>query len=283
MPKSFLIRLSAALVCCGGAWIAYTQAPQPSKLTTIKLTDDLYVIHNDYVPGNTTCLITNEGVILVDDKFPQDADNIVAEVKKLSAQPIKYVISTHHHGDHTGGNPRLQQLGAQVISTEEARQNMIDGKQPGLPAVTFEHHASLWLGGKDVEMYHFGRAHTNGDAVVLFPAQRVLAAGDMFTYGDDVPELIDYAGGGSAKEWTPTLDSALQLDFDNVVPGHGPLVKKADMKKFRDSTLRFRNRVHELVTQKKSRADIEKVMRSEFHWVDLHVMFSLDGAIAEMQ
>ena len=283
MPKSFLIRLSAALVCCGGAWIAYTQAPQPSKLTTIKLTDDLYVIHNDYVPGNTTCLITNEGVILVDDKFPQDADNIVAEVKKLSAQPIKYVISTHHHGDHTGGNPRLQQLGAQVISTEEARQNMIDGKQPGLPAVTFEHHASLWLGGKDVEMYHFGRAHTNGDAVVLFPAQRVLAAGDMFTYGDDVPELIDYAGGGSGKEWTSTLDSALKLNFDRVVPGHGNVTTRQEMQKYRQSTLDLRNRVHEMIVQKKTRADVEKMLRSQFHFADLHIARSLDGLMVEMQ
>ena len=283
MPKSFLIRLSAALVCCGGAWIAYTQAPQPSKLTTIKLTDDLYVIHNDYVPGNTTCLITNEGVILVDDKFPQDADNIVAEVKKLSAQPIKYVISTHHHGDHTGGNPRLQQLGAQVISTEEARQNMIDGKQPGLPAVTFEHHASLWLGGKDVEMYHFGRAHTNGDAVVLFPAQRVLAAGDMFTYGDDVPELIDYAGGGSGKEWTSTLDSALKLNFDRVVPGHGNVTTRQEMQKYRQGTLNLRNSVHEMIVQKKTKADVEKMLRSDFHFADLHISRSLDGLMVEMQ
>jgi len=283
MPKSFLIRLSAALVCCGGAWIAYTQAPQPSKLTTIKLTDDLYVVHNDYVPGNTTCLITNEGVILVDDKFPQDADNIVAEVKKLSAQPIKYVISTHHHGDHTGGNPRLQQLGAQVMSTEEARQNMIDGKQPGLPAVTFEHHASLWLGGKDVEMYHFGRAHTNGDAVVLFPAQRVLAAGDMFTYGDDVPELIDYAGGGSGKEWTSTLDSALKLNFDRVVPGHGNVTTRQEMQKYRQSTLNLRNSVHEMIVQKKTKADVEKMLRSQFHFADLHIARSLDGLMVEMQ
>jgi glyoxylase-like metal-dependent hydrolase (beta-lactamase superfamily II) len=283
MLKSLLIRFSAALLCCGGAWIAYTQAPEPSKLTTIKLTDDLYVIHNDYVPGNTTCLITNEGVILVDDKFPQDADNIVAEVKKLSAQPIKYVISTHHHGDHTGGNPRLQQIGAQVISTEEARQNMIDGKQPGLPSVTFEHHASLWLGGKDVEMYHFGRAHTNGDAVVLFRAQRVLAAGDMFTYGDDVPELIDYAGGGSGKEWTSTLDSALKLDFDRVVPGHGNVATRQEMQKYRQSTLDLRNRVHEMIAQKKTKADVEKMLRADFHFADLHVARSLDGLMVEMQ
>jgi len=283
MRKTFLIRFSMLLLCGGGAWLAYTQAPQPSKLDVVKLTDDLYVIHNDYVPGNTTALITKQGLVLVDDKFPQDADNIVAEVKKLTNQPIKYVISTHHHGDHTGGNPKLQQLGAQVISSEEARQNMVDGNQPGLPNVTFEHHATLHLGGKIAEIYHFGRAHTNGDSVVLFPAQRALAAGDLFTFGDDVPELIDYAGGGSGKEWTSTLDSALKLDFDRVVPGHGPVTNKQQMQKYRQSTLTLRDRVHEMIVQKKTKADVEKMLRTEFHFADLHIARSLDGLMVEMQ
>jgi glyoxylase-like metal-dependent hydrolase (beta-lactamase superfamily II) len=272
-----------SVLCCGGLWLAYTQAPQPSKLNVVKLTDDLYVIHNDYVPGNTTALITNEGVVLVDDKFPQDADNIVSEVKKLTNQPIKYIVSTHHHGDHTGGNPRLQQLGAQVVSTEEARQNMVDGQQPGLSNVTFEHHATIYLGGETAELYHWGRAHTNGDAVVLFPAQQVLASGDMFTYGDDVPELIDYSGGGSGKEWTTTLDSALKLNFDRVVPGHGNVTTKAEMQKYRQSTLTLRNRVHDMVAQKKTRADVEKMLRTGFHFADLHIARSLDGLMVEMQ
>jgi cyclase len=286
MKNTLTARLLLAGAMAAAMCVAYLHAQfgnAPSKLNTIKITDDLFVIHNDFVPGNTTALVTNDGVLLVDDKFEIDYPNIVAEVKKLTSQPIKYVVNTHHHGDHSGSNAKMQALNVQVVASEQARDNMVDGKMPGLPTMVFDHHAHIYLGGKNVELYHFGRAHTNGDVVVLFPAQRTLAAGDMFTYGDDVPELIDYAGGGSAKEWTPTLDSALQLEFDNVVPGHGPLVKKADMRKFRDSTLRFRNRVHELVVEKKSRADIEKVMRSEFHWADLHVMFSLDGAIAEMQ
>lgn len=267
----------------GGVWIAYTQAPQPSKLDVVKLDNDLYAIHNDYVPGNTTVLITNEGVILVDDKFPQDGDNVIAEVKKLTNQPIKYVINTHHHGDHTGSNPRMQQVGAQLVSSEEARQNMVDGKQPGLPNVTFQHQAHIYLGGKNVEMYHYGRAHTNGDAVVLFPAQRVLASGDIFAYGDATPELIDYSGGGSGKEWTSTLDSALKLDFDRVVPGHGVVTTKQEMRKFRDSTLTLRNRVHEMMVQKKTRPEVEKMLRAEFHFADLHIQRSLDGLMVEMQ
>ena len=123
----------------------------------------------------------------------------------------------------------------------------------------------------------------NGDVVVLFRAQRALAAGDMFTFGDATPELVDYSGGGSSKEWTGTLDSALDLDFDAVVPGHGAVTTKQEMRKFRDSTLRLRNRVHELIGQKKSHDDIAKMLREEFHWADLHLQLGLDGIIAENQ
>ncbi len=245
--------------------------------------DDLYVIHNDFVPGNTTALVTNAGVVLVDDKFEIDHNNIMAEVKKITSQPVKYVVNTHHHADHSGGNASLQKMNVEVVASEQARQNMVDGKQPGLPSVTFDRDARIHLGGKDVQLYHFGRAHTNGDVVVYFPADRALAAGDMFTYGNDVPELIDYSGGGSGKEWTHTLDQALMLDFDTVVPGHGPVTNRGEMKKFRDSTLNLRNRVHEMLSQKKSRDEVANMLRSEFHWADLHLQMGLDGALAEMR
>ena len=255
----------------------------PAKLDTVKVRDDLYVIHNDYVPGNTTALITNAGVVLVDDKFEVDHDAIMTELKKITSQPVKYVINTHHHGDHSGGNAKMQQMNAVVIASENAVDNMLEAKQPGLPTIAVERHAHIRLGGKNVEIYHFGRSHTNGDVVVLFPAQRALAAGDMFTYGDATPQLIDYAGGGSSKEWTSTLDSVLALDFDAVVPGHGTVTTKQELRKFRDSTLKLRTRVHELVVQKKTRDDISKMLQSEFHWAELHLARGLDGIIAENQ
>ena len=105
----------------------------------------------------------------------------------------------------------------------------------------------------------------------------------MFTFGDATPQLIDYAGGGSAKEWTGTLDSVLQLDFDTVVPGHGNVTTKPDMAKFRDSTLTLRNRIHEMIVQKKSRDDIAQMLRKEFHWEQLHLDRGLDGALAELR
>ena len=287
MKPNTVARVSLVFLLAGGLWMAHAYGQQfgaqPAKLDLVKLKDDLYVIHNDFVPGNSTALITNEGVVLVDDKFDVDYNNIVAELKKVTDKPIKYVINTHHHGDHSGGNVKAQQMNAQVVASEEAYDNMVDGKQPGLPTVAFQHHAHIYLGGKNVELYHFGRAHTNGDVVVLFPAQRTLAAGDMFTFGDATPQLIDYSGGGSAKEWTPTLDSVLDLEFDTVVPGHGVVTTKQEMRKFRESTLRLRNRIHEMIVQKKTRDEIAKMLQAEFHWAQLHLDRGLDGALAELQ
>jgi cyclase len=276
-------RLAVAASLCGALWMAQLYGQQAAKLNLVKVKDDLYVIHNDYVPGNSTALVTNDGVVLVDDKFEVDHDNIIAELKKITDKPIRYVINTHHHADHSGGNARLQQMNVQIVASEQARENMVDGNQPGLPNVVFDQHARVYLGGKSVDLYHYGRAHTNGDVVVYFRADRALAAGDMFTYGDATPQLIDYAGGGSAKEWTQTLDQALELDFEAVVPGHGDVTTKQEMRKFRDSTLKLRNRIHELLVQKKTRDDIARMLQSEFHWAQLHLDRGLDGAMAELQ
>src|SRR5581483_702601 len=108
MRRSVLLRSCAAILFCGAGWLAYTQnqkAPPPLKIDKVK--EDLYVILGD--GGNSTVYVTNEGVILVDDKFDRDHDEIMAKVKSVTDKPIKYVLNTHHHGDHTGGNPKIMQ------------------------------------------------------------------------------------------------------------------------------------------------------------------------------
>jgi glyoxylase-like metal-dependent hydrolase (beta-lactamase superfamily II) len=289
------LRLAILLLLCAAMWAAFVHAQQlgqdAAKQHLVKIKDDLYVVHNDFVPGNTTALITDEGVVLVDDKFAVDHDSIVAEVKTITDRPIRYVINTHHHADHSGGNLKMQAMNVQVISSENARENMTgsprDGlfidAQPGLPTVTFDDHMQIHLGGKRVELHYFGRAHTNGDIVVYFPDARTLASGDIFTFGDATPQLIDYAGGGSAKEWTRTLDSAMMLDFDTVVPGHGNVTTRQEMRRFRDSTLAVRNRVHEMIVQKKTRDEIAAMLRTDYHWVPLLLDRSLDGLLGELQ
>ena len=275
--------LAALGLLLAGAYVHAQFGTEPAKLSVQKLRDDIFVIRNDYVPGNTTAMVTNEGVVLVDDKFDIDHANILAQLKTVTNQPIKYVINTHHHGDHSGSNAKMQAMGVQVVASQQARDHMVDGNQPGLPNMTFDGHASLFLGGKRVDLYHFGRAHTSGDMVVLFPAQRVLAAGDMFTVGADVPELVDYPGGGSAKEWPVTLDGVLTLDFDAVVPGHGMVVDKAAMRTYRATAERLKNRVHEMIVKKASRDDISKMLRAEFSYADFHINASLDGLLVELR
>jgi cyclase len=283
--RSRIALVTVLCVALLGAYVHGRQFPsQPSKLDITKVKDDLFVIYNEVVPGNTTVLVTPEGVVLVDDKFPQDAQNILAMVKTVTNQPVKYVVNTHHHGDHTGGNATFQAAGAVIVASENARQNMQDARMPGPPVISFDRSAVITLGGKRVELYYFGRAHTNGDTVVYFPAQRALAAGDMYTFGTATPQLIDYAGGGSAKEWTKTLDGVLTLDFDTVVPGHGArTTTREEMRKFRDSTLALRTRVSQLIQKKAPREEIRAVLMKEFNWADLHMNRGFDGMLAELQ
>src|SRR4029434_9865073 len=129
-----------------GAYVHAQFGNTPAKLDTIKLKDDLFVIHNDFVPGNTTVLVTNEGVVLVDDKFEIDHENIMAQLKKITNQPVKYVINTHYHGDHSGGNAKLQALGAQVVTSENARAKMVDVKQSGQANITLENNLCVYVG-----------------------------------------------------------------------------------------------------------------------------------------
>jgi len=278
--------LSVAGLVLGCALMPYANAQfgtEPAKLDLIKLQDDLYVIHNEIVPGNVTALITDDGVLLVDDKYEIDHDNLMAMLKTVTDQPVKYVINTHVHDDHSGGNAKLQGADALVVASDQARVRMVAADRSGLPDVTVRDSATLYIGGKRVEIYWFGRSHTDGDVVVLFPEHRALAAGDMYTVGEGLPQLINYADGGSAKEWTATVERALMLDFDTVIPGHGLPVTKADMQEFRDSTVRLRELVSEMVKQNKAKAEIDAAMRAEFGWQDFHVQISLDGLINEMR
>ena len=141
----------------------YAQAQfggQPSKLELIKVRDDIYVISNVAVPGLVTALITNEGVLLVDDKFEIDHDNIIAMLKTVTNQPVKYVINTHYHGDHSGGNAKLQAIGTLAVASIEARASMVAANQSGQPNITVGEHPTIHIGGKTVEIHKVGRAHT---------------------------------------------------------------------------------------------------------------------------
>lgn len=283
MKKNVWLHLSVAALGCVALSAQAQFGTEPSELELIKLKDDLYVIHGAYVPGNVTALITNEGVILVDDDFDVDHDNLMKKLREVTNQPVKYVINTHYHNDHSGGNAKLKADGTLAVASVAARKRMFAASPQDAVNITVEPHGAVYLGGKVAEIYYFGRGHTDGDVVVLFPEHRTLAAGDLFTNGEGLPELVDHAGGGSAKEWTGTLDKVLALEFDTVIPGHGSVTNKQALRDYRGSTQRMTELLTQMVRQNKSRADVEAVLRKDFGFQDFHIMMSLDGLINEMR
>jgi cyclase len=290
MSRTLLVRLSFGILALAGAWIAYTQNPQtPPQLSMEKLKDDLYVIIGD--GGNVAVYITNEGVILIDDKFERDYSDIMAKVKSVTAQPVKYVLNTHQHGDHTGGNEKMFGASAEIISHSNARANMVEQKMPGLARVVFTDETEVFLGGKEVRARYFGRGHTNGDVAIYFPALRVLHTGDLFTVGMSsapvtIAPFIDYSGKGSAMEWTKTLDGIMKSgwDFDVVIPGHGPISKREDLVKYRQNFETMRNKVTSMLHDGKGKDDLTKMLKSDFGWADGgNGMRQLDAMIAELK
>jgi len=286
MSRTLFARASLGVLLLMGCWIAYTQNQgAPPQLTLNKVKDDLFEIEGD--GGNVAVYVTGEGVILVDDKFEQDYEGIVAKVKSVTDQPVKYVLSTHHHSDHSGGNVKFLPT-AEIISTANARANIVEHKQPGAPAnmtparVVFTQECSVFLGGKEVRARYFGRGHTNGDAFVYFPALRTLHTGDMMA---GVTPLIDYTGGGSVVEWTKTLDEVLKLDFDTVIPGHGPVTTRSGLLAYRNNIEKLRNRAAAMIREGKSQEDVGKVMIAEFNWAPngMQMNWSLPGMMKELR
>src|SRR5580704_7321946 len=285
MSRTLLTRISACLLFLALAWFAFTQTPAPAKLTVNKVKDDLYEIEGD--GGNVAVYITDEGVILIDDKFDRDHEGIVEQVKSITNQPIKYIINTHYHSDHSGGNTKFLPT-AEIISTANARTNILEHKQsnaaPGMsPArITFTTETAVYLGGKEVRAYFLGRGHTNGDAVIYFPALRTLHTGDLMA---GTSPLIDYNGGGSVVEWTKTLDAALKLDFDTVIPGHGAITNKAGLMTYRNNVEKMRTRVSGLIHQGMSQDEVAKFMETEYKWApnSLQQQWSVPGMMAELK
>lgn len=261
MNRTVLVRSAAAVLALLGAWTAYTQNPRtPGEMQVSKLKDDLYLIRSTG-SGNVAVYITGEGVILVDDKFEEDHENLLAAVKSITNQPVRYVMSTHQHGDHAGGNARLLPM-AEIIVHKNARANMVTLKQPGLPRLTFADEAQVFLGGKEARIHHFGRGHTNGDAVVYFPALRLIHTGDLFVNG---PYFIpNYPDGGSLKDWPSTIAEVLKWDFDVVIPGHGPMATRDDLIKFRNRLEAMWNSAGALIRQGKNNDDVSKMLRADF-------------------
>lgn len=260
-PARVVLVLAAFCAIVAGGLAGQEKKPAaPMRIEKVK--DNLYVLRGPFnrcapngcggrygddgllhEAGDVAVRVTPEGLILVDDKYQENVAEILKQIRDISTQPVKYLLNTHHHTDHAGGDETFTNL-TEVIAHSNVRQNFLKNKQPGAPRVVFTDQASVFLGGVEVRAYYFGRGHTNGDAVIYFPDLRVVHTGDLITEGMPV---MDYPNGASAVEWVKVLDEILKLDFDIVIPGHGRLLAKDNVRSDRQKLVTMNQRMTDLV------------------------------------
>jgi len=189
--------------------------------------------------ANTAVRVTPDGLIVVDTKNPStETNNIFAalntQLKMISPLPVKYILNTHHHPDHTGNNGALVDLGAKVVGLEALKANMAADPRTaqitGRPTETFAKDYVLKFGGVQVDAHHLGNAHTNDDTVVYFPDLKIAMISDTVT---DTNPVVDWANGGSVLGWKASLEAILKLDFETAIPGRGEPRPKADVAAFK--------------------------------------------------
>jgi cyclase len=226
--------VSAALVAA--AAIAVTQQDfSQAEVKVIKVAGSVYMLETPGV-GNIGVTVGDDGVLIVDDQDAQLVPKILDAVKSISDKPIKYVLNTHWHGDHTGGNELLGKTAPIIAHTNVRRRLGADGKPPApkgaLPVITFDDRLVVHINGEDVRAIHFPKGHTDGDAVVFFTKSNVVHMGDDF-FAECFP-FIDLASGGSVKGLIANVDKILeQLPADvKVIPGHGPVSTADDLRAY---------------------------------------------------
>ena len=227
-----------ALVVVGGLAIVNAQPkPEEPKVVTVeKVKDNLFVLRGG--GGNTAVLVMANGVAVVDAKNPGWGQPILAKIKELTPKPVSLLINTHTHGDHVSGNVEFP-ASVDVVVQDNTRTNMEkmpifkEHNNAGMAKRTFKDKMTIGQGADQIDLYYFGRGHTNGDAWIVFPAHRIVHSGDIFS-GKNVP-LIDTSNGGSMLQIAETLKKAHEgiKNVDQIINGHTPAQTTwADLKEY---------------------------------------------------
>ena len=241
--RKLTLAFALMMSLCGAA-SAQQQDFSKVNITVTKVAGNVYMLQGE--GGNIGVSVGDDGIVIVDDQYAPLADKIKAALKGISDKPVRFVINTHHHMDHTGSNA-IFQAGAPVIAHDNVRKRLEAGGAVGngvtmmdmkpsekqaLPIITFEHDMTLHLNGEDIRALHFASGHTDGDAVIFFPKSKVVHMGDDFvTYGFP---FVDLASGGSVEGMIDAVDHVISMipADTKVIPGHGGISTVEDMKAF---------------------------------------------------
>ena len=229
------------------------------RISPLKVAENIYMLKGS--GGNIGVLTGKDGVLMIDDQFAPLSDKIKAAIKALDPSEIRFLINTHIHGDHSGGNENFKRMGVTVVAHDAVRERMMKEQvskafknttppreKDAWPVVTFKDKISFHLNDEDIDMLHFTNGHTDGDVIVHFRKANVFHMGDMFVrYGYP---FIDGSSGGGINGFISFLDKVLPLMDENskVIPGHGELATKTDVTVFRDKLKDIRDQVAAALT-----------------------------------
>jgi len=232
------------------------------EITTDKLGANTYMLTGG--GGNLGVSVGDDGVFIVDDQFAPLTPKITAAIAKLTNKPVRFVINTHWHFDHTGGNENFGNAGAVIVAHDNVRKRMSmeqfieflnmpikPSPRAALPVVTFPSELRFHLNGEEIHAFHVAAAHTDGDAIVHFRTSNVIHLGDVFF--NKLYPFIDTSSGGAIDGVIAACDKVLAMAGDNtkLIPGHGPLATKADLKAYRDMLSTVAERVRKQVREGK--------------------------------
>jgi cyclase len=275
--------LGVALLVCGGVR-AQDKDFSKVEIKVTKVSGNIYMLEGE--GGNIAASVGEDGIVIVDDQFAPLADKIQAALKnlKITDKPVRFVINTHFHGDHTGGNAPFANSGSTLIAQDNVRKRLESGGIVGnggslkienkpapkgaLPVITFDHDVTVHLNGEDIRALHFPAGHTDGDAIIFFPKNNVVHMGDDFVrYGFP---FIDVTSGGSVQGMIAAMEKvSAQLPPDvKVIPGHGALSNLDDVRAFtkmlKETSAVVQKAIHEHKTVEQMKQ--EKILAPWVKW-----------------
>lgn len=243
------------LICLilGGMYLQLGSQDLEIQINPEKVTDNIYLLYG--AGGNVGLFLGKDGAVMIDDQYANVSEKIMAVVDSLSDNALKYLINTHWHGDHTGGNAFFANQGATIIAHENVRERLSHKQirpfgrsteaapESAWPVLTFNDKMQIHINGESLQLIHHHNAHTDGDAFIYFPSNKVLHMGDCF-FKNRFP-YIDVAMGGTPDGLIATVEAALMIcDEDTqIIPGHGTLADKQDLKDYHQMLLIMRDRV----------------------------------------
>jgi len=253
-------------VFAAGPAFAQNTDPSKVKLAVSEVAQGISVIEGieGFAGGNVGVSVGKDGVFIIDDELEMMSPKLQAELAKLSRSPVRFVINTHFHGDHAGGNAAFGSAGAVILAhdnvrvrlsaaeLEQAKDKVVAKPGVGLPIVTFAQDVTLHLNGDTVHVFHVPPAHTDGDVVVHFTVANVIHTGDLFL-GQGYP-FVDSKSGGDFQGFIAAADAILAVSDDKtrIIPGHGKVCGRAELRTWRNMLDTVRQRVQKLVKQGKT-------------------------------